>query len=176
MKMKWNKTLTYFAIGFLLINLLFSENMETLNGGKAMIYIFIYPLFWILTLIIVGVLTYKNRKKWLNKEMKISTTILLICCSPLSIMIFSALTQPEIQLSGTGYNPKNGITIKTETWNYNSGQTAVRKFWKLNSENWSGYSENEYLKDSIWTYYTKEGEILKTEKYRNNKLIETIEK
>ena len=174
--MKWNKTLTYFAIGFLLINFLFSENMETLNGGKAMIYIFIYPLFWILTLIIVGVLTYKNRKKWLNKEMKISTIILLICCSPISILIFSTLTKPEIQLSGTGYNPKNGITIKTETWNYNSGQTAIRKFWKINSENWTGYSENEYLKDSIWTYYTKEGEILKTEKYKNNELIETIEK
>ena len=174
--MKWNRTLTYFAIGFLLINFFFSKNIETLHGGRAMIYIFIYPIFWVLTLITVGILTYKNRKKWLSKEMKISTGILLIFCSPIAILTFSALARPEIQLSGTGYNPKNGITIKTETWNYNSGQTAIRKFWKLDSENWTGYSENEYLKDSIWIYYSKEGDILKTEKYKNNELIEKIEK
>ncbi len=135
--MKLNKTLLIIAIGFLIINVLFFKNSETLNGGRAMIYIIIFPLFWIVTLITVGILAYRNRKEWFNKEMKISTILFMILCTPLSIWGFSALTKPEIQLSGTGYNQRNGITIKSETWNYNSGETAIRKFWKLDSENWT---------------------------------------
>jgi|TARA_B110000027_G_C16092247_1_gene289025 hypothetical protein len=173
--MKWNKTLSIIALFFLIINFLFTKNAETLNGGRAMIYIFIFPLFWIGTLITVGVLAYKKRKKWFSSELRISTIILLALCSPLSILGFSYLTKPEIYLSGTGYNPKNGITIKTETWNYNSGKTSVRKFWKINTENYSGYEENEYKKDSIWIYYNKNGDTLKIEKYKNDKLIEIKE-
>jgi hypothetical protein len=46
-----------------------------------MIYIIIFPLFWIITLITVGVLAYKNRKEWFGKEMKVSTIILFILCN-----------------------------------------------------------------------------------------------
>ncbi|MEH6764610.1 MAG: hypothetical protein V7655_08915 [Aequorivita antarctica] len=170
-----NKTLTIIAIGFLLINLFFFKNAETLNGGRAMIYIFIFPLFWILTLITVGILAYKNRKEWFSNEMKVSTVILLILCTPLSIWGFSSLGRPEMELSGTSYNPRNGITIKSETWNYNSGQTAVTKFWKLDTENWTGYDDSEYKKDSIWVYYDKKGDTLRIEKYKNDQLVENKE-
>ncbi|WP_143185698.1 hypothetical protein [Psychroflexus salarius] len=146
-----------------------------MNGGRAMIYIIIFPVFWIATLVTVGILAYRNRKKWFNKKMRISTIVFLILCTPLSIWGFSALTRPEIQLSGTGYNPTNGITIKTETWIYNSGQTAVRKFWKLDKVNSTNSEESEYKKDSIWVYFDKKGDTLKVEKYKNDKLIETTE-
>ena len=159
--MKLNKTLLIIVIGFLIINLFFFKNSETLNGGRAMIYIIFFPLFWIGTLIAVGILAYRNRKEWFSKEMKISTIIFLILCIPLSIWGFSDLTRPEIRLIGKGYNPRNGITIKTETWNYNSGQTAIRKFWKLETEKWTGYDESEYKKDSIWVYYDKKGDTFK---------------
>ena len=173
--MKLNKKLLIIAICFLIINMFFFKNTETLNGGKAMIYLFIFPLFWIATLITVGILSYKNRKEWFSKEMKISTIVFLILCTPLSIWGYSALTRSEIQLVGTGYNPRNGVTIKTETWNYNSGQTAVTKFWKLDTENWTSYDESEYKKDSIWVYYDKKGDTLRIEKYENDQLIEKIE-
>ncbi|TXD72141.1 hypothetical protein [Aequorivita antarctica] len=170
-----NKTLTIIAIGFLIINLFFFKNAETLNGGRAMIYIFIFPLFWILTLITVGILAYKNRKEWFSNEMKVSTIILLILCTPLSIWGFSSLARPEMELSGTSYNPRNGIIIKSETWNYNSGQTSVTKFWKLDTENWTGYDDSEYKKDSIWVYYDKKGDTLRIEKYKNDQLVENKE-
>jgi len=173
--MKLNKILLIIAVGFLLINLLFYKNAETLNGGRAMIYIIIYPLFWIITLITVGILAYKRRNEWYTNELKISTIILLLLCTPLSIWGFYSLIRPEIELSSTGYNPKNGITIKSEWWNYNSGQTAVRKFWKLNTENYGGYDDSEYKKDSIWIYYDKTGDTIKIEKYKNDKLIEIKE-
>ena len=173
--MKVNKTLLIIAIGFLIINVFFFKNSETLNGGRAMIYIIVFPLFWIVTLMTVGILAYRNRKEWFSKEMKISTILFMILCTPLSIWGFSALIRPEIQLSGTGYNPRNGITIKSETWNYNSGQTAIRKFWKLDSENWTNSAENDYKKDSLWVYFDKNGDTLKVEKYNNDQLIEKTE-
>ncbi|WP_373060431.1 hypothetical protein [Zunongwangia sp. H14] len=166
--MKLNKTLTFIAIGFLIINLLFFRNLETLNGGRAMIYVFIFPLFWIATLITVGFLAYRNRREWFSNKMKVSTIILLILCTPLSVWAVSSLARPEIHLGGTGYNPIKGITIKSETWNYNSGQIAVTKFWKLNTDDNSGYK-----KDSIWVYYDKKGDTVKIEKYKNDQLIES---
>ncbi len=173
--MKLNKILLIITIAFLIINLFFFKNAETLNGGKAMIYIILFPLFWIATLITVGVLAYNNRKEWFSREMKFSTIIFLILCTPLSIWGLSSLTRPEMELSGTGYNPKNGITIKSETWNYNSGQAAITKFWKLDTDNWTGAEENEFKRDSTWIYYDKKGDTLRIEKYMNDQLIENIE-
>ncbi|WP_282124725.1 hypothetical protein [Algibacter mikhailovii] len=173
--MKLNKTLLFIAIGFLIINVFFFKNAETLNGGRAMIYIFIFPLFWIATLITVGILAYKNRKEWFSKEMKISTIFFMILCTPISIWGFSSLTRLEIELIGTGYNPKNGITIKSETWNYNSGQTAIIKFWKIDTENWASNDEKDFKKDSVWVYLDKKGDTLKIEKYKNDQLIERTE-
>ncbi len=173
--MKLNKTLLIIAIVFLIINLFFFKNSETLNAGRAMIYIIIFPLFWVATLITVRILAFKNRKEWFSKEMKISTIAFLILCTPLSIWGFSALTRPEMQLIGTSYNPRNGITIKTETWNYNSGQTAVTKFWKIDTENWTSTTENDFKKDSVWIYLDKKGDTLRIEKYKNDQLVERTE-
>lgn len=174
-KIKWNKTLLIITIIFFVINILFFKNAESenLRGGKAMIYVIIIPVFWIVTMIIVGILAFKNRKKWFNNELRISTIILLILCTPLSVFGFSYITKPKMYLVGTGYNPKGGTTIKTETWNYNSGQVAVIKHWKLDTENWTSYDDNQYKRDSIWVYYDKNGDTLKAEKYRNDTLIES---
>jgi|SRR5690554_1118976 len=90
-KIKWNKTLLIITIIFFVINILFFKNAESenLRGGRAMIYVFIIPVFWIVTMIIVGILAFKNRKEWFNNELKVSTIILLILCTPLSVFGFS---------------------------------------------------------------------------------------
>jgi len=46
----------------------------------------------------------------------------LILCTPISIWGFSSLTKPQIELIRTGYNPKNGIAIKSETWRYDDSE------------------------------------------------------
>jgi amino acid transporter len=166
-----NKSLLIVTLVYLVINFLFFKNAESLQGGKSMIYIVIFPVFWIITLIVVGILAFKNRKKWFKKDLRISTIILLILCTPLSVLFFSYLVKPKMYLSGTGYNPKNGITIKTEVWDYSPGQTAVIKYWKLNTENY--YNDNQFKKDSIWVYFHKNGDTLKIEKYKNDELIES---
>ena len=136
--MKLNKTLSLIALTYLIINILFLRHIETLTGGKAMVYIILFPILWSLTLLTVGILSYNNRQIWFSKKLRLSTIILLILCTPLSIWGYSIITKQKIELTHTNHNSKNGSTIKSEIWTYKSGQTAVTKFWILNSENKGG--------------------------------------
>ena len=174
--MKWNQKLTWIATGFFLVNILFAWHASTMTGGTSLIYAIIFPVFWGLTLIAVGILTFKYRKTWFEKNMRLSTIVLLIFCTPLPLLAFTELTKPEMTRSGTDYWPKDGKTLKTETWIYKPGQIAVKKYWTLETENWTEKSEDEFKRDSTWVYFDKSGDTLKTEQYRNDKLIKTIEK
>lgn len=162
--MKWNQTLLKIAIGYSVINILFYTHILNLNGGSSLIYVLIYPLFWLLTIIIISALTYKKRKSWLSKQLKVSTIILLVFCTPLPLLICSSLIQSDIYRSSTSYNSKNGKITKIETWDYTNGKTAIKKFWK-----------NENIKDSLWIYFDKNGDTLKTEIYKNNQLLKIKE-
>ena len=135
-----------------------------MNGGSSLIYALIYPFFWLLTIITVSVLTYKKRKNWLSKQQKISTIILLVFCTPLPFLTFSSLIQPDIYRASTWYYSKNNQAIKIETWDYSNGKIAIKKFWKNNN-----------AKDSLWIYFDKNGDTLKTEFYKENQLIKTKE-
>lgn len=175
--MKWNITLTWFTLGFILTNFLFYLHISTMNGGSSIIYIFIYPIFWLLTILIAGLWSYKQRHFWFKKDVKTSSFILLFFCTPVPIFLFSALIRTEMYCASTGFTPKNGETIKSETWVYNNGKLAIRKYWKINIENYNGNGDDDsFKKDSTWIYLKKDGDTLKIETYKDNQLIETLEK
>jgi hypothetical protein len=173
--MKWNYTLTWIATGFILINILFAWHASIMKGGASLIYAIIFPVFFGLTLISVGILTFKKRKVWFQKDLRVSTSILLIFCTPIPLLAFTELTKPETTRSGTAYWPKNGKTLKTETWIYQSGQLAAKKYWTLDKEDWSDSEEENFNRDSTWVYFDKNGDTLKTETYKDNLMIEIIE-
>ena len=56
--MKWNEKLTLIATGFILVNILFVWHASTMTGGTSLIYAIIFPVFWGLTLIAVGILAF----------------------------------------------------------------------------------------------------------------------
>lgn len=170
--MKWNITLTWFTLGFILFNSLFYLHLSSMDGGSSIIYIFICPIFWLLTLIIVAFWSYKQRNIWFKENLRNSSFILLFFCTPIPIFMFGSLVRPEIYLSGISFNSKNGITIKKEDWNYNSGKTAIIKYWKINIENYMGNPDDDrFKKDSTWIYFEKDGDTLKTETYKDDQLI-----
>ncbi|MCC5916866.1 MAG: hypothetical protein JJU02_06005 [Cryomorphaceae bacterium] len=173
--MKWNLKLTWIAIGYILINILFAWHASTMTGGTSLIYAIIFPVLWGLTKIAVGIMTFKQRKVWFQKDMKISTLILLIFCTPISLLAYTELTKPEMTRSGTAYWPKSGKTLKTETWIYQPGQIAAIKYWTLDKENWTESEEKEFKRDSTWVYFDKHGDTLRTETYQNDLLIKTTE-
>ena len=174
--MKWNLKLTLIATGFVLINILFASHASTMTGGTSLIYAIIFPIFWGLFIIAVGILTFKNRKTWFEKSKRLSTVVLLIFCTPLPLLVFTELTKPEMTRTGTDYWPKDGKTLKIETWIYKPGQIAVKKYWSLETEKWTEKEENDFKRDSTWVYFDKNGDTLKIEQYENDKLMKTIEK
>jgi hypothetical protein len=158
--MKFNRPLTIAAIIYLVINTLFILNAATLNGGGSMIYIFIFPFFWIVTLVIITTLSIKNRKIWFKKDMLLSTLLAIFFCTPVSVSLFVLISRPASYLSSSGSNQKDGHQINSEEWNYYSNESrAINKYWK------------DGKKDSTWVYFNKNGDTLATETYSEDKLI-----
>jgi hypothetical protein len=155
--MRINKTLSLIAVIYLLINLLFFLHASSLNGGASMGYIFVFPAFWVITLVIVFILSIKNRKTWFRKQLLLSTLIAIFFCTPICISLITIIVRPSMYLAASGYN---GDYKTFERWVYYSNQkTAITKYWKNN------------LKDSTWIYLNKQGDKTKTELYRNDTLI-----
>jgi energy-coupling factor transporter transmembrane protein EcfT len=155
--MKINKTLSIIAIIYLTINLLFYLHASSLNGGSSMGYIFIFPAFWIITLVTVIVLAIKYRNTWFKKKYLLSTLIALFFCTPVAISIITLIGRPSSYLAVSGSN--NGKSF--EEWNYYNGKPAIFKYW------------TNGVKDSIWVYLNKKGDTTKTEAYKNDILVRT---
>jgi hypothetical protein len=77
MKMKINKTILSIAIIYNLINFLFWEHIKIMNNATSMIYLLIFPIFWIISIIILIILALKNKSNWFNVNYKITTIISL---------------------------------------------------------------------------------------------------
>jgi hypothetical protein len=175
--MKWNTTLMWFTFGFIVINSLFYLHLSSMNGGSSMIYVFIFPIFWLLTIFVVGFWSYKQRYILFEKDIRTSSFILLFFCTPIPIFLLGALLRPEMYRASTGFITKNGTTIKSEEWVYNNGKLAIRKYWKINIANYNGNGDDDsFKKDSTWIYLEKNGDTLKTETYKDNQLIITTKK
>lgn len=173
--MKWNITLVSVAIAFILINILFYSHSRTMQGGSSLIYVIIYPAFWLITLIAVGIWTYIKRRILFQKDSATATLILLFFCTPVPLLIASRTLQPETTRSSSSYSPRNGVTIRDESWSYNTGEVAARKYWKLNTENWIDADEDDFKEDSTWVYFSRQGDTIKTELYNDGELVRTNE-
>lgn len=75
--MKINKTILSIAIIYNLINFLFWEHIKIMNNATSMIYLLIFPIFWIISIIILIILALKNKSNWFNVNYKITTIISL---------------------------------------------------------------------------------------------------
>ena len=171
--LRFNKTLSIIAVAYLLINGLFDLYAIFLKGGTSFIYVFIYPAFWIVTLIAVAALCIRNRNAWFARKMLLSTIIAIICCTPLVLLGISLLLGSSSYPSAEGYYPKNGYIIKFEQWDYDNGKPASKQYWRKRDDGRPYDSDAGFQKDSIWVYFNKNGDTLRTETYREDLLIKT---
>ena len=125
-------------------------------------YVFIFPAFWIITVITVLVLSIKNRKIWFRKQMLLSTLIAIFFCTPVAISLITIIARPQTYLAASGSNGSDNTSFEAWVYYYNQ-KPAVTKYWK------------DYRKDSTWVYLNKKGDTIKTERYRNDTLINTKE-
>ena len=63
--------------------------------------------------------------------------------------------------------------IKSEHWNYNSGELAAKKYWKRIGAKTYEDEDEGFKKDSTWVYFNKKGDTIKTETYKDDKIIAT---
>jgi hypothetical protein len=123
--------------------------------------LFIFPAFWIVGGLILGLLF------WLTK-IKIKTTldkIALAFSTPMPMLVFffiwSVLPYSQSPASTYEYN-SNGHRHRQVKYQYSNGQTERIEFYvsqdSVTDEN--PFPENDiWLKDSIWTFYNKDGTI-----------------
>lgn len=142
--------------------------------ATSMIYIIIFPVFWIITIIIVAILTFKNKTIWFEKNYKVSTIIGLFFCTPIFFWFVRAINTPESYRDSSGYMSKNGYTIKYENWTYNDGSPQVIKYWKAVGENCNTCDSTHFKKDSTWIYFNKKKDTIKVEVYKNGELINKV--
>jgi len=169
--MKTNKVIWFIAIIYNLINLLFWTHINNMPDATSMIYVVVYPAYWILTIVLFVILAIRNRFTWFSKSHILSTIILFILCTPLPFMAIVNLNSPTSYKSSTGFLLRNNYTIKYESWFYYSGTLQVIKYWRANKPNCQSCDSSAFRKDSIWIYFNKSGDTVKIETYKNDKLI-----
>jgi len=136
-------------------------------------YIFIYPAFWIITLIVITILCIKNRKSWFQKNMMLSTLIAIFFCTPFIFSLSFYAVRPASHLSSTGYNPQGGYIEKSEWWDYYNGPRSAEKYWRKKDDGQSTSDDKDFRRDSTWIYFNSKGDTVKTETYKDDKLIRT---
>ena len=168
--MKWNYTLTWIALAYILVNFLFAWDMSTSTGGTGLIYVLLFPAFWILAAIGITIWSYKKRATWFQKKMRFSTIILLLLCTPLLPLLYSKLSEPETARSGTSYFTENEKNYRRERYvYYGTAQQARIEFWVKNTG-----SNPLYIEDSNWVYFDRTGDTLKILTFDNGVLIKEV--
>ena len=169
--MKINKTVLSIAIAYNIINFLFWKHIENMNDATSMIYLFILPLFWFISIIFLVILGLKNKLTWFNENYRISTIIILLFCTPIFFLTIRSFNSSDIYRDSTGFLSKNGYTIKYESWSYNNGSRKVTKYWKVPEINCYECDSTRFKKDSTWIYLNEKKDTIKVEVYKDGKLI-----
>ena len=143
-----------------------------MNNATSMIYLLIFPIFWIISIIILVILALKNKSNWFNVNYKITTIISLFFCTPILFLGFRYINRPDSYRDSTGYISKNGYTIKYENWiYYDNGSRKIIKYWKAVEKDCNDCDSTHFKKDSTWIYFNKKKDTVKIEVYKNGKLI-----
>ena len=163
-----NKILLIYSIAYSVITLYFISEMLR-DQSTSLGYAFLFPIFWAIAGLLLGLLF------WLTK-IKIQTLadkIAIIFSTPIPLFVFvfiwSLLPGSESPTMTREYN-KDEHRYREVLYEYSLGKNKRIEYYKskdkVTDEN--PFPETDiWLKDSIWTYYKKDGQIEKTEDYRN---------
>ena len=131
-------------------------------------YVLIFPFFWVGLGIILGLLFWFKKIKmssWLDK-------IFLACSTPIPIFIllaFQSIQSGGLITSSYEFN-KNGHRHREVRYQYSSGGQTQRLEYYVSKDEVTETNpfptSDIWLKDSIWTFYTKRGTLEKTEDHR----------
>jgi len=147
------------------------------QGGESytdwITFLLLLPVVWIISLILLIVFSYKNRKIYFQRAILKWSVPLILCCTPVPIcIIYSSFFVSSTYPVESDTLDHHDYLLRHEEWLYRSNnKMAVNKYYRIyNKDDTNGN------KDSTWTYFSKSGDILKIERYDNGKLISTVNK
>ena len=163
-----NKILLIYAVVYSVITLYFISEMQR-DQSASLGYVLLFPIFWAIAGLLLGLLF------WLTK-IKIQTIadkLAIVFSTPIPLFVFvfiwSLLPRSESPSMTREYN-KDGHRYREVQCEYSSGKNQRTEYYKsqdkVTDEN-PFPDTDTWIKDSIWTYYTKDGQIEKTEDFRN---------
>jgi len=164
--MRTSRTLIIFFILYNIITLAFISNIQQ-DQSASLGYVFIFPVFWIIAGIVLSLLFRSKRATlktfWDKFLLFFSTPIPLL----LVLFIFYQFTSAGLTTSSSEYN-KNGHRYREIHYDYSIGQPQRIEFYVSQdtvTESQPFPQSDIWLKDSVWTYYNRDGTIKKTENY-----------
>jgi hypothetical protein len=133
------------------------------------------PVMWLTSIVTAIVVTIKKRKTLFQRAAVKWTIPVILLCTPIPLAVGNELVnQNAFTEAETEHIRGPGYVIRREKWVYaHGGALAVTKFFRLNRDDNDDTLDPLYKEDSTWTYFDKKGDVLKTEKYKDGKLIET---
>lgn len=172
------RTLIAIAIIANLLTIALYNYAESQPGGTRSSLAFIVlwmPVVWITTIILSVILTLKRRQNLFVSGMTKWTLLTLLFCTPIPLYFSYQLTHPtpDTFRSGSSYKPKDGKIYKSENWYYTSdyGKKYVDMYFVADSSDENTHGDNAFKKDSTWIYFTKTGDTLKVENYKDGQLL-----
>ena len=174
--MRFNIAATSLALSYNVINFLFWLHLLKMPDAASMIYLIIYPCFWVIALIITGILTFQNKAIWFSKAYKLSTIVALFFCTPIPFVLSKITASPSTYCVSTGFSTENGHTIKSEEWVFNTGSLNVIKYWKADEPNCDNCDSSQFQPAGTWVYLGKKKDTLRIDIYKNGELIREIKR
>ena len=158
--------LRIFAIAYTTITLIFFWNIYS-DQSASLGYVFIFPWFWIVGGLLLGGLLYWKKIKVKSK----SDWVTLIFATPIPTFLFMFIGSSISESASSTYEyNKDGHRRRIVTYDYKGGKTKRKEFYKSEdfvTEDKPFPTDDTWLKDSVWVYYDKDGQIEKTEDYRS---------
>ncbi len=128
-------------------------------------YVLMFPIFWIIAGIILGVLLWLKKIKinsWLD-------TIIIACSTPIPVFIllaFQNILSGGLITSSYEFN-KNGHRHREVRYQYSSGGQTKRLEYYVSKDEVTETNpfptSDTWLKDSVWTFYRSDGTLERKE-------------
>lgn len=171
--MKQRQIWILFTILFYIVTFVIIKNMMRDQSASLGYVLIVFPIFWGLSLIILISLLIAFRKT--NKQT--IDWFLISLCTPFPTLLIGFLISINPFRENTGmtyeynkvYHRHREVKI-----DYNNKRPKRLEFYTsldTISDSVAFPSSDIWLKDSVWIYYDRNGKVIKTERYKNDKLV-----
>ena len=168
--------LSLFGLVYSLVTIIFIYDLDR-DQSASLGYVFVFPIFWV----IFGVLLFFIMKKRQIRPTNLAQRLLIGISTPIPLFIFIAIwfNIPSLSESPSSTYEFNKGDYRIKEVKYQYSNQNIKRIEYYSSKEKVFFDKplpknNEWLKDSVWVYYTKNGELEKKRYFIRGAEIELI--